>query len=381
MPGLLDDLAARGANRLGDWSQVYYKIGGRLLTQHPRPFEPPMLLVHRNTLESYLRERVLRPPSRVTVLENCDAVALLTYRRRVQGIRLAPRTGDLAVDLDADLVVDATGRASRTPQWLQDNGFAYPAEDVVAVGLRYASQPMSFDRPAGLALATVVGPVPGRLDGAGLIAGDGHDWSLLTAAYGHPRELLDREALLAEAGRALPASTMEAVRAAQPGGPVRSFRVPVSRRRHYERLNGMPNGLIVVGDALATFNPLYGQGMSLAAMQAVTLRACLEEGVRGVSARFFEAASLQVEAAWQLSTGADLALPGVPGRRGPSIRLANAWVSKVLAAAEHDPVVADSFVRVTSLIDPVSALGRPGFVHRVLRPRPLVLTPKPSAAG
>ena len=149
------------------------------------------------------------------------------------------------------------------------------------------------------------------------------------------------------------------------------FRFPADVRRRYERLRRFPEGFLVVGDALCSVNPIYGQGMTVAALQALALRHHLRHlgPGRGPGTRpVLRALARVTDAPWELTLGADLAVPGVAGRRTPGRRLAGAYVTRLQAAAAHDPALARAFVRVTGLVDPPEALLRPAIALRVLRP-------------
>lgn len=146
-------------------------------------------------------------------------------------------------------------------------------------------------------------------------------------------------------------------------------RFPSSLRRRYERMRSFPRGLLVVGDGLCSFNPLYGQGMTIAALQAATLRQTLAEGDDDLARRYFAAAARHVDVAWRLSVAGDLAYPNVPGPRPAWVGAMNRMVDVVLLAAETDPEVRDAFLRVSWLLDPPSRLATRRFAARVLRDR------------
>jgi 2-polyprenyl-6-methoxyphenol hydroxylase-like FAD-dependent oxidoreductase len=142
---------------------------------------------------------------------------------------------------------------------------------------------------------------------------------------------------------------------------------PANQRRRYERLRRFPEGLLVVGDAISSFNPLYGQGMSVAALEAIELRRCLERGERRLAKRFFRAAANVVKQAWDMAVGGDLALPEVPGDRPVIVRLSNAYMERLLRVAEDDPIVAAAFGDVGDLLAPPQEVMRPRILWRVLR--------------
>ena len=114
----------------------------------------------------------------------------------------------------------------------------------------------------------------------------------------------------------------------------------------------------MLGDALASFNPIYGQGMTAAACQAIALGAALAGGEDGLAKRFFRSAAKVIDAPWQLAVGSDLALPNVPGRRSPALRIMNAYIARLQRAAERDSQVSIAFIRVIHLVaTPVSLLA------------------------
>jgi hypothetical protein len=125
----------------------------------------------------------------------------------------------------------------------------------------------------------------------------------------------------------------------------------------------------VFGDAVCSFNPIYGQGMTASALQALALRDHVRPGALPSSRRVLRALARAIDAPWELALGADLSMPDVDGPRPPRRRVANAYMSRLLAAAAHDPQLSRAFVRVTGLIDPPEALLRPATALRVLHPR------------
>jgi 2-polyprenyl-6-methoxyphenol hydroxylase-like FAD-dependent oxidoreductase len=146
-----------------------------------------------------------------------------------------------------------------------------------------------------------------------------------------------------------------------------AFRFPASVRRRYERLRRFPRGLLVLGDAVCSFNPVYGQGITVAALQATALRDELARSDPPRARRYFRRIAALIDPPWTVAAGADLAHPQVIGSRGPTVRILNRWLPRVhAAAAAHDPVLATAVLRVTGLLDPPTALLRPDHIARVL---------------
>jgi hypothetical protein len=177
----------------------------------------------------------------------------------------------------------------------------------------------------------------------------------------------DREGFLAYV-KSLPVPEIhKAVRDAEPLGPAMSFHFPASIRRRYERQSGHPDGLLALGDAACVFNPVYGQGMTVAAMESLVLRRHLESGVPRPLPYFRDLAKV-IDPPWDMSAGADLGFPGVRGRRTLKTWLGNAYIPRLQAAATADDgTLSVAFLRAAGLVDPPTALMRPGVVARVLR--------------
>jgi hypothetical protein len=159
----------------------------------------------------------------------------------------------------------------------------------------------------------------------------------------------------------------EAIEDAEPLDDPVPFRFPASVRHRYERLHRFPDGLLVMGDAVASFNPIYGQGISVAALEALTLRRHLERGAEPRPRRWFRDLARVVDVPWDMAAGGDLVFPGVQGRRTRKLRLVSAYLARLHAAAAHDADLASAFVRVVGLVAPPQSLLRPSIAVRVLR--------------
>ncbi len=330
-----------------------------------------VLSASRPLLEDRLRARVRALPG-VRFASPADAVGLRWSRdgRRVTGARLLRRADASAEEvIDAGLIVDATGRGSRAPAWLQALGCGRPAVDRVQVDVGYVTRCYRL-APDGLDgdLACLHGPTADRPRGGALARLEGGTWMLtLFGLLGdHPPK--DRDGFDAFARSLRFSDLHDAVGAAEPVDDPAAYRFQANVRRRYERMGGFPEGFLVVGDAMCSLNPIYGQGMTVAALQALALRDHLTPGLALRSARVLPALARVTDGPWEMAVGADLAIPGVNGRRTPRRRIAGAYVARLQAAAAHDPAVARAFMRVTGLVDPPEAILRPSTALRVLRP-------------
>ena len=376
-PGLRAELAEDGVREVDDLGRLGFRLGGRLLSQQAQAIAP-VLPVTRPHLEWRVRERVRHLPG-VRVADGLEVLGLATTPggngSRVTGVRVAPSATKDAPErtIEAELVVDATGRGSRVPLWLHDLGYERPEEERVVVHVGYASQVVHL--PAGSYPRDMVieGRMPGRTYGFAAFACERDRWTVSLMSYGHgahpPVEPDERRRIIRELA---PAWLADALERAEPEGEVITHTHPASVWRHYERLRRLPDGLIAFGDAIAAFNPIYGTGMTVATKQAFALRDALRASQQqgstdGLPRRFYRSGVRPLREAWQLSTGADLLFPETQGRRTKVGQLMGRYVAKVLAAAEHDPEVARRFMRVAGLLDSPPALFAPTTVTRVVR--------------
>lgn len=327
------------------------------------------LLVSRLRLEAEVLARVRSRPN-VRLRERTDALGLAFAAggARVAGLRTRAR-GDGAVEevLGADLVVDASGRGTRAPAWLAQAGYPPPPVEQVAVDVRYATR-VYRRRPTdlgGLKFA-VVSAAPGVPRTAAALAMEGDRWIVSACGYGEDPPG-DPEGFAAFLGSLAVPDLAALVRGAEPVGDAVRHRVPVSLRRRYERLRRRPEGLLALGDALCGFNPVYGQGITVAALEALALRDLLREGRPTLTRRFFRRASRLVDVAWATTTASDLGLGVVPGRRTAAVRLGSWYLSKLHAAAQTDPAVAAAFLAVVDLDRRPGSILRPEILYRVLR--------------
>jgi 2-polyprenyl-6-methoxyphenol hydroxylase-like FAD-dependent oxidoreductase len=269
--------------------------------------------------------------------------------------------------LDADLVVDATGRGGQGTKWLAELGYRPPAEDRITVDIAYTSRLLRLApgalRPDGLVLVV---PKPGRPTGFAIAAQEGERWMLTAVGMAGNHPPLDDAGLLEFIRQAAPPDVYAAIRDAEPLTEPRRHTFPSSVWRRYER-SRTPAGLVAFGDAICSFNPIYGQGMTVAALEAEALHRCLAAGEEKLARRFYRAAAKVVSPVWQLNAGGDLALPEIPGHRPLTTRLINRYVARLQRAATHDTRLAATFIRVGGLLDPPSAVLAPGTIARVIR--------------
>jgi len=265
-------------------------------------------------------------------------------------------------------VVDASGRGSSSPAWLENLGYARPEEEKVEIGIGYTTR-VYRRKPTDLGgkLAMVVaGSCPNWRNGAILFQTD-DSWIVSIGGYLGDHAPDDDQMFAAYAG-SLPTSDIHDVVAnAEPLSDFVSYRYSANLRRRYERLTRFPSGYLVFGDAICSFNPVYGQGMTVAAQEAVVLHDCLREGSAALARRFFAGAATAIDTPWDIAVGNDLRHPQVAGPRPAKVKFINWYIGKLHMAARHDAALGNAFLRVANLEAPPPSLLHPGVVMRVIR--------------
>ncbi|WP_235631468.1 FAD-dependent oxidoreductase [Mycolicibacterium fortuitum] len=377
-PGLLSQLAAAGAvvDDGDDLSRVYVHAVGYELRPAGRLTDPGALAAYQGSrpfMEFHIRRRVAELGN-VVILDNHDAVGPVISGGTVTGAQIINRDSGLDTLLDTDIVIDATGRASRSTRFLQSCGFDAPQEiEVPSIG-GYSSHLMRI--PPGriterMAFVNRGSALPGLL----LVAYERDTWML---AITGPEEYgilpTDFTQMLAAAEQLLPDTIMTGLRDATPVGQISISRSTAAAWRRYDRIAQLPDGFVVVGDALCNLNPLHGQGMTMAALQALALRDCLRSGRSDIPRRFYRLAAEQVAPVWAANRAHDRAAPA-DTRRSRRHRIRSWTQHAALNAAANDIVLAERLFRVRGMIDPPTRLQEPALLLRILlsnlrHPRP-----------
>jgi 2-polyprenyl-6-methoxyphenol hydroxylase-like FAD-dependent oxidoreductase len=267
-------------------------------------------------------------------------------------------------ELEADLVVDAGGRGSRARRWLGELGYETPAETSIGVDLAYSSAkfrvPDGHDEPDVIKIGF---DLPPRYpNGAILGEVEGGQWHVTAAGRFGEYPPKDPDGFMHFLKHIHTDKIYTLVKDTERVSDVRSYRFPASLRRHYESLREFPLGFVVIGDAISSFNPVYGQGMTSAALQAEALRSLLQERVRtgrgadDVAMEFFPKAAAVVDTAWTLAANQDLAFPKTAGERPPNLEQDAAYIQSLSELAVEDNDVFELMAEVLALAKPFTAL-------------------------
>ena len=355
-PGFRAELSAAGVPFGDAQSDISYYVNGRLLKSGPSGITAAA--VSRPTLEHAIRVRVVTHP-RITVRTGRTASGLAAAGERITGVRVGSEV------VPADLVVDAGGRGRRTIRWLTDLGYPPVPEETVAPGMTYVTCRFAYEPGLLDGLGIIVQSFPGQVYGGAVGREDSDRIVLGIQAMLGTGLPTDPDGLAEVADRLVEPRLARVLREAVPIGPTATMQFPTSVRRRYERMRRFPEGYLVVGDALCHFNPIYAQGMTVAALESLLLRDVLRRGPAGLARRFFRPAGRLVGTPWMVAAGSDLRFPEVEGRRPPGSRLMSAYLGRFYRAAAEDASLATTFIRVANLVDPPAKLLSPASAVRV----------------
>lgn len=381
-PGIQTELAASGAiaiNASADY--LWYGLGGWT----PRfTSDLNIYSLSRNLLEWIIRRRLAANNRIVFVQGQVTSLLSSPNKTQITGVQVRQNFDDrqntcpTQTDFTADLVVDASGRNSRVPQWLETMGYTPPKETVINSFLGYASRlyqpPENFQADWQAALVTA--KAPGTRGGV-MSAVEGNRWVVTLAGIGRDYPPTDEAGFLDFARSLRNPIIYEAIKDAQVISPIYAYHRTENSWRHYEKLSRLPEGLVLVGDAVCAFNPVYGQGITTAALGALTLGECLSKQLSrrhadgnlvGLSRSFQKQLSKIIVVPWLMATGEDFRWhTTVGGRPDFMTQLTQHYLDQVLLLAADNSDVHRLFLEVMHLLKPPSVFLRTGVLRQVLQ--------------
>lgn len=373
-PGLDEELISAGAVPYDVTGDIHMSVANRWYPQFSSG--SVLLSCSRILLESNIRRRLSENPC-IRFVEGVEVIGLQSDEgnHRVTGVRTRPYRGTSTQQASetvhtGDLVVDALGRHSQTPEWLEQMGYLAPKEDEVNSFLGYVTR--KYKRKPDAPMILIVATPPDYPYG-GLIFPEENDTMVaFMAGYNKrypPTDPLEFDAFTGRLG----SKYQEALKDAEPLSQPYGYRGTSSRWRHYEQLERWPERYVVLGDAFCGFNPVYGQGMSVAAMSAAALARHVKNSrgsLDGVAQRTLHEISKITESAWLLATSADLEWPGTEGgtiSNGAAGRFGRWYINKLLETTLFDKKVRLAFIGVSQLVKPGTSLFAPEIFLRVMK--------------
>jgi 2-polyprenyl-6-methoxyphenol hydroxylase-like FAD-dependent oxidoreductase len=319
----------------------------------------------RPMFEQVIRRHLLAA-DRLEIVQGSVSGLEFDDRRRVIGVQVRDADGPTL----ADLVIDASGRGSQTPKWLREAGLEAPREVTVKAYLGYATQDVEL--PEGVLPEGVAGvssmPYPGNTRGGVLLPSDNGIYTLCAVGMNRDYPTSDPEEFLDFLDGASSPLLGEVARKCTPASEIRTYHMPGNQMRMWSEMETPVRGLVAIGDAVASFNPSYGQGMTVAACAAVNLDEILADpGAEEIEGRFQRAAAEATEAAFAIAAGGDAGWDGVEldGFPAPTPE-AGEFGARLEQLATEDPEIILAFIQAGYYLDP-AALATPEVVEKVDR--------------
>jgi 2-polyprenyl-6-methoxyphenol hydroxylase-like FAD-dependent oxidoreductase len=327
--------------------------------------------VSRPLLEHIVRQKVLGTAG-ITMMDQASVKQLLTSNdhNRVPGVVVEQKNIAETVSMFADMVIDVSGRGSRTAYWLSEMGYQPPLTSEVKVNVGYATRIYERDTrdPMSKKWVTLTPTAPLEYRMAGAFPIEGNRWIVSMGGW-HGQHAPVEEPAFLEFARSLPVKDIyKIVSTSKPLSEITQYKYSSSLRRHYEKLQHFPTGYLILGDALCSFNPVYGQGMTVAALEAKAIDELLKQKTPDdkLAKKFFRRAAKIIDIPWGMAVGEDFRFAETNGPKPPAIKLINKYVTLVHKATLKDQVVCDAFLKVMSLLKPPTSLFHPKIAWRVL---------------
>jgi 2-polyprenyl-6-methoxyphenol hydroxylase-like FAD-dependent oxidoreductase len=355
-PGIHDDLIAAGAAVCddGDLSRVSIRVAGHELNREGKFSDPSAVKLHllsRPLLESHVRQRV-SAIANVEILDGHDFVdPIAPDPHHITGANIVDRDSGATRQLNADLLVDAMGRGARTPAFLDGLGYGRPVAERSTTTANYTSLLMRIPDGIIKERMTFVVPEPKKATGGAFSVYEHDTWIFTLTRVADNEPPTDLAGMIRMATQFAPPALLRALKRGEPIGEISVFRYPGATWRRYDQMGRFPAGFLVFGDAICSTNPIYGQGMTVAALEATALQDCLAEGSGDLARRFFAAAAEQIGPMWASNQFNDLYMDsGGPDHEASREMLE--FREAVLSAAASSPALTEKLYRSMNLVDP-----------------------------
>ncbi len=376
-PGLAEDFKEIGAPRIEWGTDTAFLTPGGWVKRFATGYQTN--LISRIALEHLIRKR-LALRRNVEFLPETDVLDLIASEDKgtVVGVNVQSRRDKSEAGhypIMGDMVVDASGRNSKAPEWLTALGYDAPSVSTVYAYIGYATR--WYEAPAGKhdwkVLFINARPEQGLKRGAGIFEVEGGQWVATLGGLNRDYPPTDEAGFLAYAKTVATPAFYEAIKDAKPISPIYGYRYDGNRLRHYEKMTRRPENFLVIGDAVCGFNPLYGQGMTVAALEAlrlgelITAHKMRSGSLKGLAGSFQKALAGAVRNPWLMATGEDMRYPETEGPKPNAFsRLVQRYINQVNRAMPNDEQLSLAFIETSNLTRPPTGLLSPRLVLRVL---------------
>jgi 2-polyprenyl-6-methoxyphenol hydroxylase-like FAD-dependent oxidoreductase len=356
-PGIGEALSEAGAVPF-DWGKdfLYFQAGHWTPTTEA-PVGLKSYTCTRPLLESTIRQQVSKIPN-LKFLPEQRVIGLLLKDKIIQGIKL------LQGELNAQLVVDASGRSTQTPQWLENLGFAPPPATVIDPRLGYATRRYRIPNPPSCKILLISQEPPHQKRLGYLAQVEDDQWIATLGGYGQDYPPIEHQGFLDFAQSLADPMFYQAIAQAEPTSEIRAHRATMNRMYHYEKI-AMPEGLLAIGDSVCALCPVYGQGMTVSAVSSLVLQKWLAKSRK---ANFQKQLAQSNAFPWSLATGFDSKFPTTRGAIEPNqaAKLFQAYADRLIEIAQNDVEVHLQFLQMAHMLKPPSILFHPKLILKAL---------------
>ncbi len=377
-PGFREEMLRGGAVTINLGRDLAMRSPHGWLPQYETPLEA--IAASRRLMDYTIQQRILDNP-KVTFKFNREVTSLCTddNNQRVIGVQLHNRSNGRIEEIPAEFVVDASGRSSKAPQWLTQLGFPIPEEQTVNAFPGYATRiyevPEHLERDwKGLYIM----PNPPHVSrGAIVIPMEGNLWHVCLIGMNRDYPPTDDAGFLSFAQSLVSPDVYDAIKDAKPASPIWGYRHAENRMRRFDQLDRHLEGFVAMGDAVYALNPVYGQGMTLAAIASQLLDQHLalfaedkhRADFNGLAVLFQKELHKTLAMPWQTATNEDMRWPDTEGKQAldPASKLIGGYFNAVLKAMPHSPKVTAAFFQVQQMIAEPTLLMRPDMMATVMK--------------
>ncbi len=377
-PGFGQDLIDGGAGSLNFGRDLEMRFPNGWLPHYETELQATA--ASRRLLDHTVYQRLSENP-KVIFKANCNVVSICTddNNERVIGVQIHNRANGRVEDIPAELIVDASGRSSKAPEWFRQIGIEPPAEQTVNAFPGYATRiyeiPEDFDQDWK---TLYIMPNPPHVSrGAIILPMEGNRWHLSLLGMNRDYPPTDEAGFMEFARSLVSPKIYEAIKDAKPVTPIYGYRRAANRMRRYENMERYLEGFVAMGDAVYALNPVYGQGMTLAAIASQLLDQCLieqaenesENGFSGMAKKFQTQLAKELVAPWQTATNEDMRWPETEGKQelDAASKFIGRYFNMVLKTMPHSVKVTNTFYQVQHMIAEPTILMRPDILFTVLK--------------
>jgi 2-polyprenyl-6-methoxyphenol hydroxylase-like FAD-dependent oxidoreductase len=367
-PGLVEQLYEQGAVSGDVQRDAVWCVQGKPLVQQASGMR--VVAASRPFIDYHLRKRVATIPNIRFISETVAQKLEADHsKQQITGVVVLNKQTNKEETFQADLIVDASGRGSRANSWLEELGYQSPQCDKFRIDVHYSSQTYRVPKSLlGTKKAWILSASAISKKGAVAHCIENDLFEVSLAGIGGERPPSDPEGFLAYASKLCIPDLYEILKGSEPLGEIVNYRNPFTQRNYYERLSRFPTGFLVIGDAICAFNPVYAQGMTVAACEAQYLQSILQRSPSAelLAKEFFTKITPLLDSVWQMSRASDMQLAEEQPSPSFPVRMVQHWLKLVQQAATQDGEIARRFLRIASLLEPKERLFSPTLAVRVL---------------